>query len=148
MWSDGNIANGFPVNGFLSGIRKGTINSQRIQDQLTGSTYARAWIEGTTSWSTWAVYLDANDFTEIGQMHIASGNNSVGVLSVGTDGQVLVADAASANGVKWSTGGGTGTLTSITVAAANGFSGTITNPTTTPEITISTNVTGILKGNG
>jgi hypothetical protein len=56
-WSNVTTANGFPVNGNLSGIRKGTFNSQRVQDQLNGSTYARAWIEGTTSWTQWAIYL-------------------------------------------------------------------------------------------
>ena len=148
-WSNVTIINGFPADGFLSGIRKGTFNSQRLQDQTNGATYARAWIEGTSSWTIWAVYLDGNDFVAKGDMIIASGNNSVGVLSVGTDGQVLTADAASLNGVKWSTGGGgSGTITSMTVATANGFSGTVTNPTTTPDITISTNVTGIVKGNG
>ncbi len=35
-WSNVTIANGFPVDGFLNGIRKGTCNSQRLQDQLIG----------------------------------------------------------------------------------------------------------------
>ena len=43
---------------------------------------------------------------------------------------------------------GGGTVTSVSVAAANGFDGSVANPTTTPEITIETTVTGILKGNG
>lgn len=33
-------------------------------------------------------------------------------------------------------GGGTGTVTAVSVATANGFSGTVTNPTTTPAIMI------------
>lgn len=45
-------------------------------------------------------------------------------------------------------GGGTGTVTSVSVSSANGFAGTVTNPTTTPAITISTTITGLLKGNG
>lgn len=40
------------------------------------------------------------------------------------------------------------TVTSVSVASANGFAGTVANPTTTPAITISTTVTGLLKGNG
>lgn len=44
--------------------------------------------------------------------------------------------------------GGSGTVTSLSVATANGFSGTVANPTTTPTITISTTVNGIVKGNG
>lgn len=43
---------------------------------------------------------------------------------------------------------GTGNVTSVSVASANGFGGTVANASTTPAITITTNVTGILKGNG
>ena len=42
----------------------------------------------------------------------------------------------------------TGSLTSVSVVSANGFAGTVANPTTTPAITLSTTVTGLLKGNG
>lgn len=45
-------------------------------------------------------------------------------------------------------GGGGGTVTSVSVATANGFAGTVATATTTPAITISTSITGILKGNG
>src|ERR1700677_4024235 len=45
-------------------------------------------------------------------------------------------------------GGGTGTVTSVSVASANGLAGTVASPTTTPSITLSTTVTGILYGNG
>ena len=45
-------------------------------------------------------------------------------------------------------GGGSGTVTSVSVVSANGLAGTVANPTTTPAITLSTSVTGILKGNG
>lgn len=45
-------------------------------------------------------------------------------------------------------GGGSGTVTTVSVASANGFTGSVTNPTTTPAITVATSVTGILKGNG
>jgi hypothetical protein len=36
----------------------------------------------------------------------------------------------------------------VSVATANGFSGTVANPNTTPAITMQTTVTGLLKGNG
>jgi hypothetical protein len=47
-----------------------------------------------------------------------------------------------------SSGSGGGGVTTVSVASANGFAGTVATPTTTPVITISTSVTGILKGNG
>ena len=45
-------------------------------------------------------------------------------------------------------GGGGGTVTSASVVSANGLAGTVANATTTPAITLSTTVTGVLKGNG
>lgn len=45
-------------------------------------------------------------------------------------------------------GGGSGTVTSLSIVSTNGFAGTVSNPTTTPAITLSTTITGILQGNG
>jgi len=45
-------------------------------------------------------------------------------------------------------GEGSGTVTSVSVVSANGFAGTVATATTTPAITLSTSITGILKGNG
>lgn len=41
-----------------------------------------------------------------------------------------------------------GTVTSVSVVTANGLAGTVATDTTTPAITLSTSVTGVLKGNG
>jgi hypothetical protein len=41
-----------------------------------------------------------------------------------------------------------GTVTSVSVVSANGMAGTVATSTTTPAITLSTTVTGLLKGNG
>lgn len=46
------------------------------------------------------------------------------------------------------TGGGSGTVTTVSVVTANGFAGTVATPTSTPAITAQTTVTGLLKGNG
>lgn len=46
------------------------------------------------------------------------------------------------------TSGGGGTVTTTSVVSANGFAGTVANATTTPAITLSTSITGVLKGNG
>jgi hypothetical protein len=56
--------------------------------------------------------------------------------------------AVSSSGV-WTTGAcGSGTgVTSLSVATANGLAGTVT-ATTTPVVTLTTSVTGLLKGNG
>lgn len=41
-----------------------------------------------------------------------------------------------------------GTVTTVSVVSANGFAGTVANATTTPAITLTTSVTGLLKGDG
>lgn len=46
------------------------------------------------------------------------------------------------------TGSGQGSVTSVSVVSANGFAGTVANPTTTPAITLTTSITGLLQGNG
>jgi hypothetical protein len=45
-------------------------------------------------------------------------------------------------------GTGSGTVTTASVVSANGFAGTVANATTTPQITLTTTVTGLLSGNG
>lgn len=52
------------------------------------------------------------------------------------------------NGTITCSASGSGTVTSVSVVSANGLAGTVANPTTTPAITLSTTVTGVLQGNG
>ena len=44
--------------------------------------------------------------------------------------------------------GSAGTVTDVSVVSANGFAGTVANATTAAAITLSTSVSGLLKGNG
>lgn len=70
---------------------------------------------------------------------------------VDVNGIVWICNASGSPGswTEGSTGGGSGGgVTTVSVASANGFAGTVANPTTTPAITIETSVTGLLKGNG
>lgn len=46
------------------------------------------------------------------------------------------------------TGPGSGSVTSTSVVSANGFAGTVANATSTPAITLSTSITGVIKGDG
>lgn len=45
-------------------------------------------------------------------------------------------------------GGGSGTVTAVSVATQNGLAGTSDGNTATPTLTLSTTITGVLKGNG
>lgn len=73
---------------------------------------------------------------------------------IGTHTFQIPTASASARGLlsstDWSTfnSKGAGTVTAVSVASANGFSGTVSNPTTTPAISVSIVATGVLKGNG
>ena len=70
---------------------------------------------------------------------------ALAVSAAGTLGQVLTSGGAGAP--TWATDAG-GTVTSVSVVSANGLAGTVATATTTPAITLSTTVTGVLKGNG
>jgi len=63
----------------------------------------------------------------------------------GTAGQVLTSNGAA---VPTWTDNGSGTVTSASVVSANGFAGTVATSTTTPAITLTTSITGVIKGNG
>ena len=66
----------------------------------------------------------------------------------------LVPATVAGDGAKFLRGDGTwqsngsGTVTTVSVVSANGFAGTVANAGTTPAITLTTSITGLLKGNG
>ena len=70
---------------------------------------------------------------------------ALAVSAAGTLGQVLT--SAGAGTPTW-LAAATGTVTSVSVVSANGLAGTVATATTTPAITLSTTITGLLKGNG
>lgn len=65
-----------------------------------------------------------------------------------TSGYCETYSAANAVWAPSGSGGSTGTVTSVSVATANGLGGTVANATTTPAITLTTSVNGLAKGNG
>jgi hypothetical protein len=91
-------------------------------------------------------------------------NRSSGIVTVNANGGTLIQSMAGGSfltitctGVGSAAGtwdaaytfaGGSGTVTSVSVVNANGFNGSVATNTTTPAITLSTTITGLLKGNG
>ena len=69
---------------------------------------------------------------------------ALAVSAAGTVGQVLTSGGAGAP--TWTTDGG-GTVTAVSVVSANGLAGTSSGGAT-PALTLSTTVTGVVKGNG
>lgn len=82
-----------------------------------------------------------------GTVYVANGSGWVG-LGVGANGTFLKADSTTASGLAWAAVSGSGTVTDVSVVSANGFAGTVATSTTTPAITLTTSITGLLKGNG
>ena len=66
--------------------------------------------------------------------------------AAGTTGQILTATTGAAP--TWAAPATSGTVTSVSVVSANGFAGTVATATSTPAITLTTTITGVLKGNG
>lgn len=100
------------------------------------STGTLAYDQGGTGQTTYAA----------GDIVYASATNTLTKLPVGTNGQVLKVTAGLLPA--WGTdSAGTGTVTSASVVSANGFAGTVATATTTPAITLTTSITGLLKGN-
>jgi len=78
---------------------------------------------------------------------VAYGDGSAyAFTAAGTTGQVLTATTGSAP--TWAAPATSGTVTSVSVVSANGFAGTVATATTTPAITLTTTITGLLKGDG
>lgn len=80
----------------------------------------------------------------------SSGSLTLGGTLSGIANSALTNSSITINGSAISLGGSVsvGTVTSASVVTANGFAGTVANATTTPAITLTTSVTGMVKGNG
>lgn len=79
--------------------------------------------------------------------HVGSNGASHGVVAAGgNSGFMSGADKSKLDGIASNATANTGTVTTVSVATANGFGGTVATAGTTPVITLSTNLTGLLKG--
>lgn len=78
---------------------------------------------------------------------LGQGNANVVATSAGASGQCLLSGGAGVN-PNWGScaAGGAGTVTMVSVTPLNGLAGSVATPTTTPVITLSTSVSGVLKG--
>lgn len=103
------------------------------------------------NWSTDPTSMDykvsqVNPLTTKGDIFVRSATGNTR-LPVWTDWYMIVADSTQSLGVKYVAPSAGGTVTTTSVASANGLGGTVANATTTPTITLTTNVTGMVKGN-
>jgi hypothetical protein len=126
------VTNGGTGASTLTGIIKGT-----------GTTAMTAATAGT-DYVAPSAYASANGLTMATARLLGRTTASTGAAEEITVGSGLSLSA----GTLTATGGGTGTVTSVSVVSANGFAGTVATATTTPAITLTTSITGVLKGNG
>jgi hypothetical protein len=91
-----------------------------------------------------AIIINGNNTPTAGAVAVGDGTTLAFTLA-GTAGQVLTSGGA---GTPTWADNGSGTVTTASVVSANGFAGSVANASTTPAITVSTSVTGVLKGNG
>lgn len=79
-----------------------------------------------------------------GDLFYRNSGGQLNRLGIGSTGNVLTVSGGLPS---WGSVG-TGTVTTVSVVSANGFAGTVATATTTPAITLTTTITGVLKGNG
>ena len=77
---------------------------------------------------------------------VYSTGTKLALADPGNPGQVLTSDGAGEP--YWRTITGTGTVTNVSVVTANGFGGTVAFADTSPQITLTTTVNGMIKGDG
>ncbi len=90
------------------------------------------------------IIINGTNTPTAGAVAVGDGT-TLNFTAAGTAGQFLQSNGASVP--TWATGA-TGTVTSASVVSANGFAGTVATSTTTPAITLTTSITGVIKGNG
>ena len=95
------------------------------------------------SGTTWA---SSAALTQYGVVYGGGAGATPVATAAGTTGQVLTATTGAAP--TWAAPATSGTVTTVSVVSANGFTGTVATATTTPAITLTTSITGVLKGNG
>jgi len=141
--SGGGLANGQTIDGttLVTGwrvlVKNQTTGSENgiyvvpASGAASRSTDADTSAEVTSGMSTWVRAGSAQSNTEWTL-------STADPITLGTTSLTFVQTGASAGG----------TVSSVSVNTANGFAGSVSNPTTAPAISISTTVTGLLKGNG
>ncbi|HSU29533.1 MAG TPA: hypothetical protein VLJ68_14195 [Chitinophagaceae bacterium] len=142
--------------------------SHLIKYRANGTTRVLTNLDEVQTLTNKTISGAANTITNIGNSSLTNSTIGLTLGSTGTDANVSgspaslggsltlnLPTASSANrgllsATDWNTfnSKGGGSVTSVSVNSSNGFAGTVGSPTSTPSITLSTTITGMLKGNG
>jgi acetylglutamate kinase len=129
------------VNSGGTGYEFATISGGSLTDGDKGD------ITVSASGATWTIDNQAVTYAKIQNVTDA---RLLG-RSAGTAGsvqEISIGSGLSLSGGILSSVAGGGSVTTVSVVSANGFAGTVANASSTPAITLTTTITGILKGNG
>lgn len=125
---------------------KGLVVNANATTPASITNYATLYIEdaatGTaTITNNYAIWVDNGAVRFDGNVELQG-------ISSATGANMLYYDTTTKRVTYGAAPSGSGSVSSVSVVSANGFAGTVATATTTPAITISTTVTGLLKGNG
>ena len=133
------------ASGYLSSADWNTFNSKQASGNFITSLSGD--ITATGPGNVQAT-IAANAVT-YNKMQAMTANRLLGSGLTGTSvGEITLGTGLSFLGNTLNAANSGGTLTNISLVSANGFTGSIVNPTTSPAITLNTSITGMLKGSG
>lgn len=126
----------------VAALTLGTTGTDLTSTVATGTTTPVITLNVPTASATNRGVLSSTDWSTF--------NGKQGALTLTTTGTSGAATLVgnTLNIPNYASGGGSGTVTTVSVVSANGFAGTVATATSTPAITISTSISGVLKGNG
>lgn len=141
-WSVGTVTS-------VAALTLGTSGTDLSSTVATGTTTPVITLNVPTASATNRGALSSADWTTFNSKAPATSGTSI-LYGNGSGGfsNVTVGTGLSFTGGTLSSTASGGTVTSVSVTSANGLAGTVATSTTTPAITLSTTVTGVLKGNG
>lgn len=122
-----------------------------VTGQVPTASQWNAYFAGKQDYLGSKPLLSSNNLSDLTSPTAALANLGIQLFSSTYQGLVPASGGGTSNFLRadgtWAAvSAGTGTVTSVSVASANGFTGSVANATTTPAITLSTSATGMLKG--
>jgi len=144
-----NAIENFQTIASAAGTTTLTVSSPR-KTQITGSTTQTVKLPDATTLVVGQVFEVVNRSSG----NVTVNDNASGLVQTMVSGSFLTATvtavgtAAGTWDAAYTAAGGSGSVTTVSVVNANGFNGSVSTASTTPAITLTTTITGVLKGNG
>jgi len=140
-------ATGLPISTGVSGLGTGVATALAVNVGSAGAPVVNGGALGTPSSGTLTNATGLSLTTGVtGILPVANGGTATATPSL-VQGTGVTITGTWPNQTINATGTGS-TVTSASVVSANGFAGTVATATTTPAITLTTSISGVLKGNG